>query len=307
MKQIIWFRRDLRVEDNKILEQASNEVLPIFIFDKNILSKLENDDKRVTFIYDAVLNLKKSLQKLGLDLYIFFDEPKNVFNSLKNLGFDEVLCSCDFDSYSQRRDKEIEQIIPMRRFYDSFLMHPNEALKSDGTPYKVFTPFYKSLSWLWESSKLQESKLNKNLKLIKYEKSIVPTLDEMGFQRVTLESFFRLSAKERLDSFEEKLDSYSENRDMFYKDGTSNLSVDLRFGTLSPRMIFNRYKSSKNKNIEVFVRQLFWREFFNYILYHFPKSEKENWNEIKLNWNQSEEDFIKWCQGKQVFQLLMQL
>lgn len=298
MKQIIWFRRDLRVEDNKILEQASSEVLPIFIFDKNILTKLDSSDKRVTFIYDAVLNLKKSLQNLGLDLYIFFDEPKKIFNELKFLGFDEVLCSCDFDSYSQKRDKEIEQIIPMRRFYDSFLIHPNEALKSDGTPYKVFTPFYKSLSWLWESSKLQESKLNKNLKLIKYEKNRVPTLDEMGFQRVTLENFFTLTPNERLNSFENKLDSYSENRDIFYKDGTSNLSVDLRFGTLSPRIIFNRYKSSKNKNIEVFIRQLFWREFFNYILYHFPKSEKENWNGIELNWNQSEEDFIKWCEGK---------
>ncbi len=298
MKQIVWFRRDLRVEDNKILEQSSGKVMPIFIFDKNILSKLKSDDKRVTFIYDAVLNLKKSLQNLGLDLYVFYDEAKNVFNSLKPMGFDEVLCSCDFDSYAKKRDEEIEQIIPMRRFYDSFLTHPNEALKADKTPYKVFTPFYKSLSWLWESSKLTESKINPNIKLIKYEKKEIPSLEEMGFKKASLEKFFTLSVKERVDSFEEKLDEYKDNRDIFYKDGTSNLGVDLRFGTISPRILFNKYKKSNHKNVEVFIRQLFWREFFNYILYHFPKSENQNWNGINLNWNQNEDDFIKWCEGK---------
>lgn len=298
MKQILWFRRDLRIQDNKILQEAKDEVLPIFIFDKHILSKLEKDDRRVTFIYDAVITLKKSLQNIGLDLYIFFDEPKNIFENLKKSNFDEVLCSCDFDSYSQKRDDKISQIIPMKRFYDSFFFHPNEHLKSDGTPYKVFTPFYKALSWFWESSKLEESIINQNLKLIKYENSEIPSLENLGFKRASLDEFFLLTPNQRLDDFEKKLDEYKENRDIFYKNGTSNLGVDLRFGTLSPRMIFNRYKKIKNPNVEVFIRQLFWREFFNYILFHFPKSEYENWNGIKLNWNQNEEDFQKWCEGK---------
>ena len=298
MKQILWFRRDLRLDDNKILANAENEVLPIFIFDKNILEKLQKDDRRVTFIYDAVLNLKKTLQNIGLDLYVFYDEPKEVFKKLKALNFDEVLCSCDFDSYSKKRDEEIEKILPMKRFYDSFLLHPKEALKKDGTPYKVFTPFYKSLSWFWETSKLEESKINLNLKLIPFENSLNPTLDEMGFKRVLLNKFFLQTPKQRLDSFEQKLDTYSQNRDIFYKDGTSNLGLDLRFGTLSPRMIFNRYKKSNHSNIEAFIRQLFWREFFNYILYHFPKSENSNWNNIEIPWSQNEEDFEAWCKGE---------
>ncbi|WP_298752228.1 deoxyribodipyrimidine photo-lyase [uncultured Arcobacter sp.] len=297
MKQILWFRRDLRVRDNKILEKASNEVMPIFIFDKNILEKLDRDDKRVTFIYDAVLALKKSLETLGLDLYIFYDTPKNVFMNLKKDGFDEVLCSGDFDSYSQKRDKEINEILPLKRYLDSFLINPKRNLKKDETPYKVFTPFYKSLSWLSSSDKIGESNVNPDLKLYKY-KSKNPTLEEIGFKRVELPGFLNQTPQNRLDNFKEKVEEYEKNRDIFYKDGTSNLGIDLRFGTISPRMIFNEIKKLDGKNSEVFIRQLFWREFYNYILFHFPKSESENWNGIEITWRENEEDFQKWCEGK---------
>ncbi|WP_428026251.1 cryptochrome/photolyase family protein [Arcobacter sp.] len=297
MKQILWFRRDLRIIDNKILEKASNEVMPIFIFDKNILEKLDIEDKRVTYIYDAVISLKKSLQSFGLDLYIFFDTPKNVFSKLKNEGFDEVLCSCDFDSYSIKRDKEISKIIPLKRYLDSFLINPRKNLKKDGTPYKVFTPFYKSLSWLSDSDKIGEATINPNLKLYKYEKE-TPSLEKLGFKRAYLPEFLKKSPQDRLDDFKEKVQEYEKNRDIFYKDGTSNLGIDLRFGTLSPRMIFNEIKKSNKKNSEVFIRQLFWREFYNYILYHFPKSENENWNGLEISWSENEEDFQKWCEGK---------
>ena len=127
MKQILWFRRDLRIEDNAILSNAKNEVFPIFIFDKNILDKLPSNDKRVTFIYRSVLNLKKNLKSIGLDLAIFYDYPIQVFEKLKD-QFDEILCSCDFDAYAISRDKEIETILPIQRFYDSFLIHPNDGL-----------------------------------------------------------------------------------------------------------------------------------------------------------------------------------
>ena len=297
MKQILWFRRDLRIRDNKILEKASNEVMPIFIFDKNILEKLDIEDKRVTFIYDAVLALRKSLQSLGLDLYIFYDIPKNVFIELEKLGFDEVLCSSDFDSYAIKRDKQINEIIPLKRYLDSFLINPRKNLKKDGTPYKVFTPFYKSLSWLSSSDKIGESQINQNQKLYKYENK-TPTLEEIGFKRADLPEFLKKTPEDRLNDFREKVEEYGKNRDIFYKDGTSNLGVDLRFGTLSARMIFNEIKELNKKNSEIFIRQLFWREFYNYILFHFPKSENENWNGIEISWSEDEEDFQKWCEGK---------
>lgn len=113
MRQILWFRRDLRVSDSALLQYAEDEVLPIFIFDKNILNSLPKDDKRVSFIYESVLNLKRELQSLGLDLAIFYDEPLNVFKTLAK-DFDEVLCSIDFDAYAIKRDKEVEKVLPLK-------------------------------------------------------------------------------------------------------------------------------------------------------------------------------------------------
>src|SRR5574344_2157175 len=115
MKQVLWFRRDLRVVDSEIFANAKDEVLPIFIFDRNILDKLPKDDKRVTFIYQSVLSLKDKLQKIGLNLAIFYGNPKDIFTKLKNDGFDEVLTSIDFDSYAKKRDDEISKIIPLKR------------------------------------------------------------------------------------------------------------------------------------------------------------------------------------------------
>jgi len=295
MRQILWFRRDLRIRDSAILSNARGEVLPIFIFDKNILQSLPSDDKRVTFIYQSVLKLKKELQSIGLDLAIFYDTPSNVFEKLKD-NFDEVLCSCDFDSYAITRDKEIEEMIPLQRFYDSFLLHPRDTLKADGSPYKVFTPFYKNLHPLWESSHIEEYQINSPLRLCEFDYNYTPSLKSLGFIKQKLPLFLDKQAFELLDEFKYKLEEYQKDRDYFYKDATSKLSVHLRFGLISPKQIFNEIK--KYASSEFFVRELFWREFYNSILYHFPQSESQNFNGIDIEWSQNQEHFGAWCEGK---------
>lgn len=294
MKQILWFRRDLRITDSAVLANAKDKVLPVFIFDKNILDKLPKDDKRVTFIYKSVLNLKKQLKTIGLDLAIFYDTPKSVFEKLKN-GYDEVLCSCDFDSYGIKRDKEIESILPMKRFYDSFLIHPKDGLKQDGTPYKVFTPFYKNLMPLWQSDHLEEFQVDKELKLCKYDYETAPTLNSLGFKKQTLPRFLEKGGFELLDEFKKKIQDYQTDRDFFYKDATSKLSVHLRFGLISPKQIFNEIKPIEGSGF--FIREIFWREFYNYILYHYPKSEFDNFNGKNIVWNENKEQFLAWCEG----------
>jgi deoxyribodipyrimidine photo-lyase len=300
MKQILWFRRDLRITDNAILAYAKDEVLPIFIFDKNILNLLSNDDKRVTFIYKSVLNLKKQLREIGLDLAIFYSTPKEVFSKFKDDGFENILCSVDFDEYAKKRDEEISEIIPIQTFTDSFITHPNDCLKADKTPYKVFTPYYNNLEFIWNSYRLEEFKTNENLKLISFDFDSIPTLNEMGFELQNLPEFLEKSADKLLEEFGQKIDNYKIDRDFFDKNATSNLAVHLRFGLISPRQVFNKIKELKarTENKEFFIRELFWREFYNYILFHFPKSEFENLNKIEVNWNENETDFQKWCDGK---------
>jgi len=295
MKQILWFRRDLRVEDSALLHYASGDVFPIFIFDKNILDKLPADDKRVTFIYNSVLSLKNQLQKIGLDLAIFHGDPQEIFASFKN-DFDEVLCSCDFDSYAVKRDNKIASILPIQRFYDSFLIHPSNGLKKDGTPYKVFTPFYRNLMPLWDSDNIQEYITSENIQLYKYDFSNIPTLESLGFTIQKLPDFLYQTAEELISEFIPKLSNYQESRDYFYMNGTSNLAVHLRFGLISPKQLFNRIK--KYPHSEFFIRELFWREFYNYILYYFPKSEYENFNGKEIIWNENEEYFKAWYEGK---------
>ena len=106
--------------------------------------------------------MKKQLQNIGLDLAIFYGTPHEIFEELSD-EYDEVLLSCDFDRYAKTRDLYVQTLMPIQRFYDSFLIQPSNELKSDGTPYKVFTPFYKSLDFITSSTKIELFERNTNL------------------------------------------------------------------------------------------------------------------------------------------------
>ncbi|CAA6811126.1 MAG: Deoxyribodipyrimidine photolyase (EC [uncultured Sulfurovum sp.] len=295
MKQILWFRRDLRIEDNAILAHAQGEVFPLFIFDQNILEKLDAKDKRVTFIYQSVLNLKKELQKIGLNLAIFYDKPEAVFQRLKE-KFDEILCSIDHDNYAKVRDKNIEKIIPLKRFNDAFLIDPQEHLNKSHLPYKVFTPFYNSLFYLWESHKIKTLSPANNLQLHDFNYEHVPSLEAMGLKKQILPEFLEQKAEVLLEKFTSKLTAYQKERDFFSLDASTKLSVHLRFGLLSAKQFFNALRPYQAS--EAVIRQLFFREFYNYLLYHFPHSQFENQKPLKIKFLNNQEDFKKWCQGE---------
>ena len=127
----------------------------------------------------------------------------------------------------------------------------------------------------------------------------MPTLENMGFIKQTLPQFLQKSAYELLEDFGQKIDNYKVDRDFFNKSATSSLAVNLRFGLISPRQVFNKIKELKarTENKEFFIRELFWREFYNNILFHLPKSETSNLNNISVNWNEDETVFKKWCEG----------
>lgn len=296
MKQILWFRRDLRVADSAILAHAKGEVLPIFIFDTDILSSLSKDDKRVTFIFNSVMRLKHDLKLIGLDLAVFYGRPKDVISSLVKHDFDAILCSVDFDSYAIKRDKEIDSIIPMSRFIDSFILNPMDHLKIDGKPYRVFTPFYKSLFPIWQSDKMELFTASDELNLYDYDFESTPELKDMGFNSVELVDFLYHDPFDVLEDFIPKLQRYKEDRDFWNIEATSNMSVFLRFGLISPKQIFNAIR--KVDGGDFYIRELFWREFYNYILYHYPDSEHENFQAVSPKWNNDKNDFEKWKNGQ---------
>lgn len=295
MKKVLWFRRDLRVDDSMLLA-TEGEVLPIFIFDTNILNTLEKDDKRVSFIFEQVTKLKAELQALGLDLAIFYGRPLEVFTYLKTLGCGEVYASVDYDSYARKRDEEIAELLSFHSLNDCYLFEPMEVLKKDGTPYLVFTPYYRACKELYTKFYVLEYKRGEQslsnfdysaLWSIEDGVKISLPLDTLGFE---YRNVALLSPQKVLETFAPKIDKYAIDRDYLDIDATSYLSVHLRFGTISIREVvrFLVHLKAQGHETEPFFRQLIFREFYAYLLYHFPKLAWERGRHGSTDRNQRE-------------------
>lgn len=298
MKRILWFRRDLRVDDNPLLSFGA-EVLPIFIFDENILKELPKNDKRVTFIFLHVEKLKADLQKIGLDLKIFYGKPEDIFKEFK--GFDEVVASGDYDAYAKERDIRISHMLHFRYLNDTYIFKPKEVLKDNGEPYLVFTPFYKKARAALASKNIDEAKVAEHI-LVKtdYEgiekngKKIPLTLENIGFEKQNIEI---VDPHVKLDSFLKKIDAYEEMRDYLSSDATSELSIDMRFGIISIRTVLRALFSLKSRDIEPFVRQLIFRDFYAYLLFHIPSLKTQNYK-YSFNGIDDEDKFRAFCEAR---------
>lgn len=291
---IFWFRRDLRVDDNHGLYQALTStvpVLPIFIFDSNILDELAADDPRVSFIHAQIVKLNELFKERSSGLYVVKDNPRNAIEKIiDKYDVQAVYFNEDYEPYAKQRDAEIQNFladlnIRAESFKDHVIHAKDEILKADQTPYTVYTP-YKN-KWM---EKLNNSSIEhfNSEKLTNYHKCIleIPSLKEIGFSKSTIKiSDYNL----------ENIEIYENVRDFPALAQTSNLSPHLRFGTVSLRMIL-----SKVLKHQAFVNELIWREFFIQILYHFPRVVNSNFKRKYDNilWRNNEEDFKKWKNGE---------
>jgi deoxyribodipyrimidine photo-lyase len=303
MKRLLWFRRDLRVSDNSLLS-FDGDVLPIFIFDVNILSKLEADDRRISYIFHCVVQLKKDLQAIGLELKIFYGEPLAIIQKLQELhGFDEVAASGDYDAYAKQRDQEVSHILHFRYLQETYIFKHNELLKDDGSPYYVFTPYYKKALKVLKHKDISQVKRGKQklineefdglyvLQALRFVK-LAFTLENLGFQETNL-TITPLEIK--LEALKKKLQNYGSERDFLDINATSNLSTELRFGVLGVRELLRETISLKYS--EAFVRQLIFRDFYASLLFHIPRIENENYK-YSFNGREDEEKYQKFCEAK---------
>ena len=292
---IFWFRRDLRLEDNKGLHEAlqsGNKVVPLFIFDKDILESLPKNDARVTFIYQMLQKLDKELREYRSTLIIKKGKPLEVWRELiEEYTIQRVYTNKDYEPYAIKRDKEIADFLTSKgirfnAFKDQVIFEENEVLKNDGTPYTVFTP-YKN-KWLQNFSEKKDTQdFTIDLANFYQFSSEFPSLVSIGFEESTIKvKPYNLS----------NLDSYDEVRDFPAEDKTSYLSPYLRFGLVSTRKMV-RFALTTN---ETFLSELIWREFFMQILYHFPKVVTQNFKQKydAVPWRNNKEEFKKWCAGK---------
>ncbi|MCS7073856.1 MAG: DNA photolyase family protein [Bacteroidia bacterium] len=291
-----WFRRDLRLEDNIGLGaalQTAKPVLPVFIFDTNILDLLFNrTDARVQFIYNQLLSLKQKLKSYGSDLFVGVGTPEQVWSELiKHFPITAVYTNEDYEPYAVQRDSTIQKLllshnITFHAYKDQVIFAKSDVVKEDGKPYTVFTPYKKR--WLKQfRSEMLAPKQMYFQQFYQTDSFSFPTLTQLGFSPVSV-SFPSINLSETL------LRNYQQQRDYPAIQGTSRLSVHLRFGTISIREVFRKTAGLS----EMFWNELIWREFYMMILWHFPNVTQAFKPEYDLiPWRTSESDFERWKQG----------
>lgn len=293
---LFWFRRDLRVEDNTGLFHALKEqgnVLPIFIFDKEILDRLDDSsDARVTFIHDCLVRLKKELEELGSTLLVVHGKPAEIFDNLQPRA---VFTNHDYEPYGKSRDAKIREILEAKgvafhSYKDIVIFEKDEVLKPDGTPYTVFTPYSRKWKETFTEASVRPFKTKDQLNRLKRcEPAPLPGLESIGFTR------------SQLDFPERKVPlsiiaHYAERRDLPGIASTTRLGVHLRFGTVSIRKLV----SLAREKSEVWLNELIWREFYHMILWHFPHAATKSFKPAydRIAWRNDPEEFRKWCEGK---------
>ena len=304
MRTLLWFRRDLRAEDNPLLT-CKDEVLPIFIFDTEILNKLQLDDRRVGFIYEAVIKLKMQLKAKGLDLALFYGKPLEIISLLLDSKKIEKIRACgDYDSYARQRDLEISRLVEFEYIHGTYIFAPDEVLKDDGTPYQVFTPFYNKAKTIFTTSYMQLSLFETQNSLIDFdyehihqgERRLHVSLSSMGF---TCKDHGVKDLQSLLEDFSKNIGDYKEKRDIISSDYTSGLSVHLRFGTLGIKQLLRWLVERKKEGIdtEPFFRQLVFREFYASLLYHFPRVQEQNFK-YRFKGVEDQQKFLAFCEAK---------
>jgi len=297
---ICWFRRDLRLEDNAALHhalKAGKPILPLFIFDTNILDDLKKPfDRRVQFIHQEVMRLQRELQQMGSDILVKYGKPLELYQSLiKQYAIETVFTNHDFEPYAGKRDEQIaallkENGIGFQHYKDHVIFEWHEILKADGKPYTVYTPYSKKWKAKLNDFYLKPYPTEKYFSAFKKElKTELPSLESMGFKAETY-TFPDRTFKTSI------IKSYGQHRDFPAIEGTSRLGLHLRFGTISIRKLA---KFALQHN-EKYLNELIWRDFYQSILKHFPhvvnRAFKPKYDHIP--WRQSEDDFEQWCSGK---------
>ncbi len=303
---IFWFRRDLRLKDNAGLYHALKDgcpVLPVFIFDKEILDQLDDrKDARVTFICETIESLQKELQQHGSSLLVLHGGAEQAWGSiLKDYVVKTVYTNHDYEPYAKNRDEAIGKLLnkhstDFKTYKDQVIFEKDEVIKDDGKPYTVYTPYqrkwYQALTPFYLKSYPSEKYLDNTVKTPDLK---MPSLKEIGFE------------KNRVNfpgtGYKAVIDEYAEKRDFPAVNGTSRIGLHLRFGTVSIReLAATAYKAHE----KTWLNELIWREFYMMVLHHFPKTADHAFRPEydRIKWVNDEQQFKAWSNGETGFPLV---
>jgi deoxyribodipyrimidine photo-lyase len=294
-----WFRRDLRLHDNHGLYRALTSgmpVQPVFIFDRDILDRLDDkNDRRVDFIHRQLVRLDDELRALGATLIVEYGRPTEIWKKLiKENPVRQVFTNHDYEPYAAHRDTEVKKLleaagIEFHTFKDQVVFEKSEVVKDDGTPYTVYTPYMKKWRATLKKEHLVSFDCEKHFDAFhRRAPHPLPSLKDIGF----VVSDLVIPSTEVPDRLYR---NYGDTRDLPGIAGTSRLGVHLRFGTISVRELARHTFKLSDK----YFNELVWREFYQMILWHFPhvteRSFKPQYD--RLVWRNDEKEFERWCNG----------
>ncbi|PKD17969.1 deoxyribodipyrimidine photolyase [Salegentibacter salinarum] len=304
---IFWFRRDLRLDDNVGFLQSlksDKPVLPIFIFDSEILGKLPKDDGRVTFIHEQLQEMRKELQDdYESSIAMYHGKPKEIFQQLiKDYKIAEVFTNHDYEPYAKKRDKKIAGLlsknnIEFHTFKDQVIFEKDEVVKKDGDPYVVYTPYMRVWKEQFKSHDLKIHYTSQYLEnLVKNTRLPNLSLNDIGFTTSEIKV-------PEYDVTPILIQQYENTRNIPGKEGTSRLGAHLRFGTVSVRKMVKKANAESNKT---FLEELIWREFFMQVLYHNPDTITDSFKKKydRIEWRNNEDEFEKWKTGQTGYPLV---
>ncbi len=293
---IFWFRRDLRLQDNAGLFRALKEnenVVPLFIFDTEILDKLDDKkDKRVEFILQSLILIDEELKKSGSSLLILSGNPVEIYKKLKPKA---VYTNHDYEPYAIQRDAKVKEIlnakgVEFKTYKDQVIFEKAEVIKDDGTPYTIFTPYSRKWKAALTKFYLKSYPTEKHFHNLKKLKPLpVLSLRDIGFDE-THPHFPERAIKQSI------IEKYDTTRNFPAINGTTKLSIHLRFGTVSIRKLA---QLAIKKN-DTWLNELIWRDFYHMILWHFPHVEKKSFKPAydNIEWRNNPNEFKAWCQGE---------
>ena len=303
---VFWFRRDLRIDDNVGLYHAlksGNNVLPIFIFDSEILEKLPSKkDARLEMIHTALGKLSDAMMENKCNVGMYHGKPKAVFEKLlEKYSVKKVFTNHDYEPYAKNRDEEIKNLLKKKgvafeTFKDQVIYEKSEITKDDGSPYRVYTPYSKKWIIRMRADGIPNYESEYNLENLAPIMQPQLELKELGFEK-TNKPYPKYVLNRAI------IGNYEATRDYPALDQTSRTGCHLRFGTLSIRKMVSDAAMANN---HTFLKELIWREFFMQILWHFPSTARKCFKPKyeRIEWRNNEDDFKKWCEGKTGYPLV---
>jgi len=318
MTAVMWFRRDLRLEDNIALKHAMEESEELYLmFHVNPDQFLDEGSLNQAAFFKSVEALKKEVREKGAVLHILYGDLKECFEKLKQElpDWSDVYVNRDEKGYGLKRDRVAGKVfkelnINAHAYHDHNIHSAHEIKTHVGTYYKVFTPYFNKWKELrkpdvvevvFDSSKIAGQPVFEE-DLTRFEQLL------NGLSPLDTIKAGTQEAHRRLDAFIDlHLNAYKEARDYPMKDGTSHLSRHLRAGEISVRTVLDKVKRAENSaGKETFIQELAWRDFYNMIYATHPDQKEISINPSfrQVEWDNNEQNFERWKEGRTGFPIV---